>query len=30
MKLYHANFSPNCLCVRAVIFELGAGVEIRG
>jgi len=28
MKLFNANFSPNCLRVRAVIFELGAGVEI--
>ena len=28
MKLYNANFSPNCLRVRAVIFELGADVEI--
>ena len=28
MKLYNANFSPNCLRVRAVIFELGANVEI--
>jgi glutathione S-transferase len=28
MKLYNANFSPNCLRVRAVILELGADVEI--
>ena len=28
MKLYNANFSPNCLRVRAVIFELDADVEI--
>lgn len=28
MRLYNANFSPNCLRVRAVIFELGADVEI--
>jgi glutathione S-transferase len=28
MKLFNANFSPNCLRVRAVIFELGADVEI--
>jgi glutathione S-transferase len=28
MKLYNANFSPNCLRVRAVIFEIGANVEI--
>jgi glutathione S-transferase len=28
MKLYNANFSPNCLRVRAVIFEIGADVEI--
>jgi glutathione S-transferase len=28
VKLYNANFSPNCLRVRAVIFELGADVEI--
>lgn len=28
MKLYNANFSPNCLRVRAVIFELAADVEI--
>jgi len=28
MKLYNANRSPNCLRVRAVIFELGADVEI--
>jgi glutathione S-transferase len=28
MKLYNANFSPNCLRVRAVIFELNADVEI--
>jgi glutathione S-transferase len=28
MKLYNANWSPNCLRVRAVIFELGADVEI--
>lgn len=28
MKLYNANFSPNCLRVRAVIFELGADVEV--
>jgi glutathione S-transferase len=28
MKLYNANFSPNCLRVRAVIFELGSDVEI--
>jgi glutathione S-transferase len=28
MKLFNANWSPNCLRVRAVIFELGADVEI--
>ncbi len=28
MKLYNANFSPNCLRVRAVIYELDADVEI--
>ena len=28
MKLYNANFSPNCLRVHAVIFELLADVEI--
>lgn len=28
MKLYNANFSPNCLRVRAVIFEPGADVDI--
>ncbi len=28
MELYNANWSPNCLRVRAVIFELDADVEI--
>ncbi len=28
MKLYNANFSPNCLRVRAVVHELGVDVEI--
>lgn len=28
MKLYNANFSPNCLRVRAVVHELGAELEI--
>jgi glutathione S-transferase len=28
MQLYNANLSPNCLRVRAVIFELGLDVEI--
>ena len=28
IKLYNANFSPNCLRVRAVIYELGTAVEI--
>jgi glutathione S-transferase len=28
MQLYNANFSPNCLRVRAVIHELGLPVEI--
>lgn len=28
MRLYNANFSPNCLRVRAVIFEIDADVEI--
>lgn len=28
MKLYNANFSPNCLRVRAVAFEAGLDLEI--
>ncbi len=28
MKLFNANWSPNCLRVRAVVFELDADVEI--
>ena len=28
MKLYNANFSPNCLRVRAVVHELGVELEI--
>ena len=28
MKLYNANFSPNCLRVRAVALELGIDLEI--
>ncbi len=28
MKLYNANFSPNCLRVRAVVHELGVRLEI--
>lgn len=28
MQLYNANFSPNCLRVRAVIHELGTELEI--
>lgn len=28
MKLFNANFSPNCLRVRAVIHELGVEIEI--
>ncbi len=27
MKLYNANFSPNALRVRAVVYELGIEVE---